>query len=64
MPAGLAFREGKAGDNFGDLNPFLLHTVKRAATSPNYDFKLTEKMKTIRDELYGKSSYGTPLSVY
>lgn len=27
MPAGLAFREGKAGDNFGDLSPFLLHTV-------------------------------------
>ena len=29
MPAGLSFREGKAGDNFGDLSPFLVHTVSR-----------------------------------
>ena len=31
MPAGLAFREGKAGDNFADTSPFLLHTVKKDA---------------------------------
>jgi len=29
MPAGIMFREGKKGANFGDDNPFLLHTVKR-----------------------------------
>lgn len=26
-PAGLAFREAKANETFGDGNPFLLHTV-------------------------------------
>lgn len=38
MPAGLAFREGKAGENFGDLSPFLLHTVKRDPAKAIYDF--------------------------
>lgn len=33
LPAGLAFREGKAGENFGDMSPFLLHTVKRDSKS-------------------------------
>ena len=32
MPAGLAFREGKAGDNFGEMSPFLVHTVKNDET--------------------------------
>ena len=29
MPAGLAFREGKAGKHFEDANPFLPHIVKK-----------------------------------
>jgi hypothetical protein len=46
MPAGLAFREGKAGENFGDLSPFLLHTIKRnSAQSNKYYFEFTEKQK-------------------
>jgi hypothetical protein len=27
MPAGLAFREGKAGTDFYDSSPFLLHLI-------------------------------------
>lgn len=41
MPAGLAFREVKQGENFGDTAPFLLHTVKKTLGIGNYNFKLT-----------------------
>ena len=27
MPIMLAFREGKEGENFGDMSPFLQHTI-------------------------------------
>lgn len=64
MPAGLAFREGKAGENFGDLSPFLLHTVKRDATSKPYNFDQTSAMKTIRDQLYNKEQADDPTAVY
>jgi hypothetical protein len=30
MPAGLAFREGKDGTFFEDVNPYLVHVVKES----------------------------------
>ena len=34
MPAGLAFREGKEGMFFEDMNPFLPHVVKGYQMKP------------------------------
>ena len=64
MPAGLAFREGKAGENFGDMSPFLLHTVKHNKSISAYNFDQTDEMKIIRDGLYKKESADDPLAVY
>ena len=42
MPAGINFREGKKGENFRDLNPFLLHDVKKGGNiSQNLIFEMT-----------------------
>ena len=41
MPAGLAFREGKAGTFFEDMNPFLPHVVK-GAQGPQLELKLSD----------------------
>jgi hypothetical protein len=64
MPAGLAFREGKAGENFGDLSPFLLHTVRRDPAHSTYSFDQTAEMKILRDDLYKKDSVDDPTAVY
>lgn len=64
MPAGLAFREGKAGENFGDLSPFLLHTVKADYTQSIYNFDFTLDQKSIRDQIYKKDISDNPTSVY
>ena len=65
MPAGLAFREGKAGDNFGDLSPFLLHTIRRTNEANNiYDFKMDQEMKNLRDQLYGVNQVDDPSTIY
>ena len=58
MPAGLSFREGKAGDNFGDLSPFLVHTVSRDSGKPLiYDFRQTTQEFNIRQRLYGANHH-------
>ena len=62
MPAGLAFREGKKGDNFGDTAPFLLHTVKKGMIY-TYDFKMTSEMQAWRKSLYMTQSYN-PDQIY
>ena len=40
MPAGLAFREGKQGDNFSNLSPFLLHVIKKEPKVGAYQFEM------------------------
>ena len=55
MPAGLAFRESQKGKPFEDLNPFLLHTVRRDGTVGTYEYKMTPKMSAFRQALYKKS---------
>lgn len=40
MPAGLAFREGKAGTDFEDGSPFLLHVLKDEPTL-DLNFEMT-----------------------
>ena len=53
MPVGLAFREGKAGDNFGDLSPFLVHNVRKNDSSPiTYKFEQTLREYEKRKRLY------------
>ena len=56
MPAGLAFREGKLGENFGDTSPFLLHTIKKDKNIGAYNFNMNTKMKKLREEIYGKDA--------
>ena len=39
MPAGLAFREGKEGTDFTDVNPFLPHRIVQTDKDPfNYQY--------------------------
>lgn len=52
MPAGLGFREGKAGTFFEDMNPFLPHVVKGRGAPP-LEFKVTSKQRDLRRRLYG-----------
>jgi len=54
MPAGLAFREGKAGTGFEDSNPFLIHTVK-SGSKDNFIFNTTQKHIEWRESLYSKT---------
>ena len=48
MPAGLAFREGKQGDNFGGFSPFLLHAIHKDPEVGAYEFKMNAQMKKLR----------------
>ena len=49
MPAGLAFREGKAGTFFEDMNPYLVHTVRgKTLQDTGFEFRLTDEQKAIR----------------
>ena len=66
MPAGLAFREGKKGENFGDISPFLLHTVEQESNIGPYKFKMNNQMQKLRQEIYGKDaeSYKDPSIIY
>ena len=52
MPAGLAFREGKAGTFFEDMNPYLVHTVRGKEIETGFEFRLTDEQMTIRKRLY------------
>ena len=47
MPAGLAFREGKAGTFFEDMNPYLVHTVRGKEIETGFEFRLTDEQMTI-----------------
>lgn len=63
MPAGLAFREGKEGENFGDVSPFLLHTVVKDSSVGKYMFEENYAIEAIRNALYkhfdgGSNPYG------
>lgn len=61
MPAGISFREGKLGSNFGDDSPFLLHEVKKQSGA-SYRFQRTSRQASLRSKLYGSdNSY---LSIY
>lgn len=64
LPAGLAFREGKASENFGDMSPFLLHTVKRDSSAKAYNFIQTDEQKKIHDSLYNKDPTENPTNIY
>lgn len=50
-PAGLAFREGKAGTDFYDSSPFAPHVVK-GAHAPG-QFEMTNAQSTFRKAFYG-----------
>jgi len=63
MPAGINFREGKAGHHFSDSDPFLLHTVK-GTTSPTFNFKVTSAQRAIREKLYGVVAEKGAYSLY
>lgn len=52
QPAGIIFREGKAGKHFEDSNPFLLHTVKGDSNEQFY-FNGHEYIADKRRALYG-----------
>ena len=52
MPAGINFREGMAGFDFTDGDPFLLHTVTGKHMNP-LNFKMTERQAELRRRLYG-----------
>jgi hypothetical protein len=41
MPAGLAFREGKEGTFFEDVNPYIVHTVKNKEAG-TFNFKYND----------------------
>jgi len=47
MPAGLAFREGKAGTHFEDANPYLPHVVT-TTDSWTLNFEMTKAQNAIR----------------
>lgn len=65
LPAGLAFREGKDGENFGDMSPFLLHTVnRRDYKQQKFDFNQTQQMFDLRSAIYGHHKLSDPLSTY
>lgn len=51
MPAGLAFREGKEGTFFEDMNPYLVHVVKNHKPKI-LDFKYNSNQESIRKRLY------------
>lgn len=51
MPAGLIFREGKAGTHFTDYDPFLQHIVSEQSMD-QLEFRLNQKQYDIRNKLY------------
>jgi len=51
MPAGIIFREGKAGKHFEDGNPFLLHTV-RGKNAGTFKFRMTKEQQRLRNRFY------------
>ena len=56
MPAGLAFREGKEGTDFADMNPYLPHRVIKGKSDPStyqYEYKLNLAQYKIRENIYG-----------
>lgn len=63
MPAGLAFREGKEGTFFEDMNPYLVHTVKGAQASSgegtDFSFRYNSKQKELRMRLYDGGIFGS-----
>jgi len=64
MPAGLSFREGKAGTHFEDANPFLPHVVK-TTDEWTLNFELTKAQNVIRKKLYNnKHSTKTEWNIY
>jgi len=58
MPAGLAFREGKAGTFFEDMNPYLVHTVKDKEAGA-FAFKYNSNQERIRKSLYDDKIFGS-----
>lgn len=49
IAAGINFREGKAGTDFVDNNPFIPHIVKAKNRFVNLDYKISYAQKNLID---------------